>query len=98
MVNDRASDDELDALRRRVEALERALRRKSRQIAMLLDRMPAERYPDARRILEGRPLEARLARQPGDWEESTELVPADVEEVLTDLWAATRRDDGEGGA
>lgn len=43
----------------------------------------------AERVLAGLPLAPRYAVQPEDWAESTDLVPADVEEVLADLWAST---------
>jgi len=89
MVAPEQTAEELAALRRRVAELETALATRSRQIVLLLDRMPAELYPVAERILSGLPLAPRFAAQPGDWAESTELVPADVEEVLADLWSST---------
>jgi len=89
MVAPGGSESEVEVLRRQVAQLERALRRRSRQLVLLLDRMPPEFYPVARQILGERPLAPRFAVQPGTGVESTDLVPADVEEVLADLWGAT---------
>lgn len=89
MVAPEQAAEEIAALRRRVAELEAALTARSRQIVLLLDRLPAELYPVAERVLAGLPLAPRYAVQPEDWAESTDLVPADVEEVLADLWAST---------
>lgn len=89
MVARGGSESEIETLRRQVAELERALRRRSRQLVLLLDRMPPELYPIARQILGERPLAPRFAVQPGTWVETTDLVSADVEEVLADLWSAT---------
>lgn len=86
VVVDREDSESIQALRRRVAELETELRRRSRQVVLLLDRLPPDQYPIAERILEGLPLSPRFALQPGEWAESTELLPADVEEVLADLW------------
>ena len=75
-------------LRRRVAELERELAKRSRRIVRLLDRLPAELYPVAEAILRDEAIAPRIALQPGVWQESTHLVPADVEETLADLWSA----------
>jgi hypothetical protein len=40
------------------------------------------------RVLAGRPAVPLHAYEPGLWTETAELVAADVEETLTDLWAS----------
>jgi hypothetical protein len=82
-------DPDPEAWRARIAELERALRRRSRQLVLLLDRLPPELYGVAREILEGDPVTPRFAHPPERWEESIELVPVEVEEALADLWAAT---------
>lgn len=70
----------------RVRALEDALERRSRALRLLQESLPPGALVQLDRISDGLPPLPRIAHQLEFWEESTEIVPADLEETLEDLW------------
>ncbi len=82
---------EIARLEARVAALEEALRRRSEELRLIQRHVCLPDLVLVSRIIEGLPP-SRGAYDPAFWSESTEVVEADVEETLRDLWiAATPR-------
>jgi hypothetical protein len=78
-------DLERARLEARVAALETALAARSRELKRIQAHCCPRDLAVIARIRAGLPF-ARFAYEPDLWQESTELVPAEVEPVLADLW------------
>ncbi len=77
-------------LEARIEALEAALERRSRELR-LIQRLVSEReLVNISRILSGRPPLPRGDFQLDSWNETSELRSADVETTLHELWSSLR--------
>ncbi len=83
-------EDHVAYLEARVEALEEALAQRSRELRLLQKHLPQEGLLLLSRIQNGLPPLSRQAYELELWHETTELVPADVEDTLRDLWQSLR--------
>ncbi len=72
----------------RIAALERALARRSRELRLLQSALCRTDLVQLARIADGLPPLPRLAHQLEYWTETTEIVPANLESTLEDLWAS----------
>lgn len=81
-------DPELYAayLEARVAGLEAALARRSEVLRKIQDHLPARELIAVARLVNGLPPLPRYAHDAESWRETTELVQADVEDSLKDLW------------
>lgn len=77
---------ELARLEARVAALEAALERRSRELRRLQSALPRRELVVVSRLLAGLSPFPVDPYDPREWQETTALSAADVEEVLTDLW------------
>lgn len=83
------SDDlERARLEARVEALEAALDARSRELKLIQEHCCPRDLAVIARIRKGLKPLTRYAYEPALWQESTELVAAEVEPVLLDLWSS----------
>lgn len=86
MAADATPEARIAYLEGRVAALEAALERRSE----LLRRMQREAHPEALLLLSrlegGLPPLPLQGYDPERWQETTDLVEADVERTMTDLW------------
>ena len=73
-------------LEAKVEALEAALERRSRELRRLQQGLEPESLLQASRLLSGLPPLPRQAYDPELWPETTRLTGIDVEPVMRDLW------------
>ncbi|HYG61643.1 MAG TPA: hypothetical protein VEL74_03610 [Thermoanaerobaculia bacterium] len=73
-------------LEARVEALEAALERRSRELRLIQRHVCKRDLILISRLLAGLPPLPFGAYEPAFWQETTALTPAEVEETLTDLW------------
>jgi len=72
----------------RIAALERTLERRSRELRLLQSSLCPTDLVQLARIAEGLPPLPRIACQLEYWTETNEIVPANLESTLEDLWAA----------
>ncbi len=72
----------------RIAALEGALERRSRELRLLQSSLCPTDLVQLARIADGLPPLPRIACQLEYWTETTEIVPANLESTLEDLWAA----------
>ena len=72
----------------RIAALERTLERRSRELRLLQSSLCPTDLVQLARIAEGLPPLPRIACQLEYWTETNEIVPANLEATLEDLWAA----------
>jgi hypothetical protein len=84
-VNDESLPETIARLQARVQALEAALVRRSRELRLIQEHACGRDLVLIARITEGLPV-ARGTYEPALWAETTELSQADVEHVLRDLW------------
>jgi hypothetical protein len=75
-------------LEARATALQAALERRSLELRAIQRHACPEDLAMISRVLAGRLAVPRHAYEPSLWTETAELVAADVEETLTDLWAS----------
>jgi hypothetical protein len=73
-------------LEARVEALEAALERRSRELRLIQRHVCKRDLIQISRLLAGLPPLPFGAYEPEFWHETTALTAAEVEETLTDLW------------
>lgn len=85
MAND-AQDLKLVRLEARVRALQAALAARSRELRLIQEHCCPRDLAIVDRIRRGLPPRPRYAYEPALWQESIELVAAEVEPVLRDLW------------
>ena len=78
---------QIAALEARVAALEDALRRRSEELRLIQRHVCLPDLVLVSRIVEGLPP-SRGAYDPAFWSESADVVEADVEDTLQDLWVA----------
>jgi hypothetical protein len=84
-------------LEARVTALEEALRRRSEELRLIQRHICLPDLVLVSRIVLGLPP-SRGAYDPTFWSESTDVVEADVEDTLLDLWVAVTPRGGSVGA
>lgn len=72
----------------RITALEAVLSRRSRELRLLQRALCPADLVQLARIADGLPPLPLLAHQLEYWTETTEIVPADLEATLEDLWAS----------
>lgn len=75
-------------LEARVAALEAALEERSRELCLIQQNVCHRDLVLISRLRAGLPPLPRGAYEPAFWHETTELIPADVEDTLRDLWSS----------
>jgi hypothetical protein len=79
---------QIATLEGRVAALESALERRSRELRMIQGAVCRADLVQVARIVDGLPPLPRIAHQLEYWTETTEISPANLENVLEDLWTS----------
>ena len=72
----------------RIAALESALERRSRELRLLQGSLCSTDLVQLARIADGLPPVPLIAHQLEYWTETTEILPANLESTLEDLWAS----------
>ena len=85
-MTDRPVEEKVARLEARVAALEAALEARSRELRQIQKHCCPQDLDLIARIRAGLPPVSRYAYEPGSWRETNELVPAEVEPVMQDLW------------
>lgn len=76
-------------LEAQVEALEQALQQRSRELRAIQSLVCPHDLLLISRVAAGLPpLPRHFANEPDLWRETTQLTPADVEDVLNDVWGS----------